>query len=1122
MKSSVFLWPYWVCFIQIIISINTHLASSICLDDQQSLLLEFRRNLIYNSSEPTKLATWNQTLDCCQWNGVQCNSSTGHVIGLDLSSESIRVNSSDSFSSLFSLQFLQRLNLANNSFNSEIPPGFGELAGLTYLNLSNAGFRGQVPLDISQLEKLVTLDLSSISLLGAQLKLENPSLAMLIRNFNNLRGLHLNGVFISASGSEWCKALSSSVPNLQFLSLSNCNLSGKIDVSLGKLQSLSEIRLDQNILAAPVPDFIANFKNLTTLTVSNCQLNGTFPPKIFEVPTLTSLDLSYNGLLQGTLPEFPVNSSLQTLVVSYTGFSGKLPNSIGNLTQLQRIELQNCTFSGSIPPMEQLNQLVYVNFLNNNFSGLVPSFSSAKNLTLLWLSNNKLNGTIASIGWASLSNLVNLDLSSNLLHGNIPGSLFSLPSLLSLQLFQNDFSGSLSKFDISSPLQTLDLSFNRLEGPIPKSVFELQALKVLKLSYNRLSGLVDLSVIQQLKNLSVLELSFNSLQVSVGSNRFNLFPELTSLRLASCSVRALPTFLETQSKMQYLDLSVNQINGSIPRWIWRLGDGSLSQLNLSCNNFIGVEPNVQDTPYLRVLDLHSNNLQGVVPKLPSNAFYLDYSNNSFSSINPANVDDFPNDIFLLSLSRNNISGSIPTSFCNNSKIQVLDLSYNRFVGTIPSCLITTSTVLAVLNVRGNNLSGSVPDTFPVGCKLRTLDVNANTLEGSIPRSLANCTSLEVLDLGINQFNDIYPGWLKNLSQLRVLVLRSNKFYGSITCPDDSIWPMLQIIDLAINNLTGELQANCFLNWNAMKVDDKNGILQYRVFDNYYKDVVSVTYKGSEFQLLKILNMFTSVDLSSNKFHGEIPEEIGNLHGILGLNLSHNSFSKSIPSSIGKLTSLESLDLSHNQLSGEIPTQLTKLTFLSALNLSYNNLVGAIPSGAQFSTFVASSFEHNQGLCGQPLNKCTNSSTLTPSKTSSAHERNSTHEGRFDWQYILIGSGFGTGAALVIAPLIFWKKGRKWFDKRVDKFVSAILSACGINYAYATLDEGRPQPDEGIRHQLFEISSYHEDNKVNEGNSGQFCVFCSKLDIERKLVIHDPKCTCHGSPSNLLSFSLSTM
>ncbi|CAB4307214.1 unnamed protein product [Prunus armeniaca] len=54
-----------------------------------------------------------------------------------------------------------------------------------------------------------------------------------------------------------------------------------------------------------------------------------------------------------------------------------------------------------------------------------------------------------------------------------------------------------------------------------------------------------------------------------------------------------------------------------------------------------------------------------------------------------------------------------------------------------------------------------------------------------------------------------------------------------------------------------------------------------------------------------------IDLSSNNFEGEIPEQVGNMVNLSMLNLSMNRLTGEIPSSIGKLHWLETLDLSHN-------------------------------------------------------------------------------------------------------------------------------------------------------------------------------------------------------------------
>ena len=221
----------------IYLSIHTTIISGQFLDDQRSLLLQLKNNLTFNNESSSKLKLWNQSTAYCNWSGVKCDDG-GHVIGLDLSGESIS-GGFDSSSSLFGLQHLQRLNLAANNFNSVIPSTFNKLENLTYLNLSYAGFVGQIPIEISQLTRLVTLDISSVAYLtGQELKLENPNLRKLVQNLTSIRKLFLDGVLISAQGQEWCNALLL-LPGLQELSMSNCILSGPLVSFLIRLENSS-------------------------------------------------------------------------------------------------------------------------------------------------------------------------------------------------------------------------------------------------------------------------------------------------------------------------------------------------------------------------------------------------------------------------------------------------------------------------------------------------------------------------------------------------------------------------------------------------------------------------------------------------------------------------------------------------------------------------------------------------------------------------------------------------------------------------------------------------------------------------------------------------------------------
>nr|XP_023889093.1 receptor-like protein Cf-9 homolog [Quercus suber]POE65335.1 receptor-like protein 12 [Quercus suber] len=417
------------------------------------------------------------------------------------------------------------------------------------------------------------------------------------------------------------------------------------------------------------------------------------------------------------------------------------------------------------------------------------------------------------------------------------------------------------------------------------SIFELQSLWNLTLSSNNFNGSLQFNVIQQLRDLTYLDLSIHNLLIEYDGTNSSLSSctQIEVLHLASNKLKIFPEFLRNQGNLLYLDLSNNQIHGEIPNWLWKLP--TLDYVNLSYNYLEGPLLNL---PSIHLLDLHSNQLQGQLPTPLPFFVYLDLSRNNFNSVIPA-LDSSWNDNFygtFLSLSSNKFHWQIPKSICNVKSLGVLDLSNNSINGTIPQCLFSTSINLRVLNLRRNNLTGKISNTFPSLRSLQTLNVNKNLL-GMVPKSLANCTNLEVLDIGNNSILDVFPCYLKSISNLRVLVLKSNKFCGSIGCGGPNVtWPVLQIVDLASNNFSGRLSIKALAKSNTMMVDNEaQSELNYLHFEesfinyhhlhfeesyivkDYYQDVITITIKDQVIELVKILNIFTSIDLSCNNPEG---------------------------------------------------------------------------------------------------------------------------------------------------------------------------------------------------------------------------------------------------------------
>ncbi|XP_039686888.1 receptor-like protein 9DC3 [Medicago truncatula] len=191
----------------------------------------------------------------------------------------------------------------------------------------------------------------------------------------------------------------------------------------------------------------------------------------------------------------------------------------------------------------------------------------------------------------------------------------------------------------------------------------------------------------------------------------------------------------------------------------------------------------------------------------------------------------------------------------------------------------------------------------------------------------------------------------------------------------------------------------------------------------YYDSVIVASKGNKMTWVKIPNILVIIDLSRNKFEGEIPNVIDELQALIGLNLSHNRLIGPIPKSMGNLTNLEWLDLSSNMLTDVIPAKLTNLGFLAVLDFSNNHLVGEIPRGKQFETFSNDSYVGNLELCGFPLSKkCGPEQYSQPSLNNSFW---SDAKFGFGWKPVAIGYGCGFVIGIGLGYCMFLIGKPRW-------------------------------------------------------------------------------------------------
>ncbi|XP_031103031.1 probable leucine-rich repeat receptor-like protein kinase At5g49770 isoform X1 [Ipomoea triloba] len=270
--------------------------------------------------------------------------------------------------------------------------------------------------------------------------------------------------------------------NLTTLILVGCSFFGPIPDSIGSLQQLVFISLTSNSFNGPIPRSIGNLSKLSWLDLSDNKLSGDIPVSNGSRPGLDNLTntrhfhLSQNQL-SGRIPEklFSPNMKLIHVILDHNQLRGEIPPTLGLVRTLEVVRLDSNTLSGSVP--DTLNSLKGLNELylsNNNLTGPLPNLSSMNTLHYLDMSNNSFEASVIP-GWlSSLLSLTTVHMVNTTLQGSVPVNFFSLPLLETVELSNNNLSGTL---DIGSSYPknlTVDLQNNSIVDFTQKNNFNMK------------------------------------------------------------------------------------------------------------------------------------------------------------------------------------------------------------------------------------------------------------------------------------------------------------------------------------------------------------------------------------------------------------------------------------------------------------------------------------------------------------------------------------------------------------------------------------------------------------------------------------------------------------------------
>ncbi|XP_040382388.1 probable LRR receptor-like serine/threonine-protein kinase At1g74360 [Oryza brachyantha] len=424
---------------------------------------------------------------------------------------------------------LQSLDLSANHLLGGFPDSIASCSNLTYLSLWGNNFAGKIPAGIGKLAGLETL------ILG-----KNRFDQRIPPELTNCTSLQFLDISSNSFGGDMQEILSKFV-TLKYLVLHHNNYTGGI-VSSGvlRLPLLARLDLSFNQFSGELPLEVADMKSLKYLMLPGNGFSGGIPPEYGRLTELQALDLSYNNLT-GRIPASIGNlTSLLWLMLAGNQLSGEIPPEIGNCSSLLWLNLADNRLTGKIPPeMAEIGRNPAPTFAKNRrdlsvlagsgecqamrrwIPASYPPFNfvytvmTRENCRSIWDRILKGYGIIPICTNSSSpvrSNTIAgyVQLSNNMLSGEIPRQIGAMRNLSLLHLDHNNLTGTLPPEISKLPLVVLNVSKNGISGRVPAEIGHILCLEILDLAYNNFSGELPASL-GGLTGLNKFNVSYNPL-----------------------------------------------------------------------------------------------------------------------------------------------------------------------------------------------------------------------------------------------------------------------------------------------------------------------------------------------------------------------------------------------------------------------------------------------------------------------------------------------------------------------------------------------------------------------------------------------------------------------------------